>query len=152
MDIETFKKAGVRFDHCRFAGVPEIPYVQDVLFALRLSPKQKSYDFCVKNHATYIVNIGLVIAAVGYEVLGMERYDEAKARKIIANAILELCSAEDKCLFNSALTEATEISTEQTAPSRTADRETLLKNCGCVNCREIIRSRECDFLSQKGYA
>lgn len=141
MNIETFKKAGIAFDHSHHTVVPEIPYVQDVLFAMRMSDEQKYYEFCVNNHATYVVNVGLVIAAVGYDVLCMEPYDEAAARKIIARAILELTSPEDKCLFNTALAEAAETVTGQPAPSKTADCETLLASCGCAECKETVRER-----------
>lgn len=132
--LERFKQAGICFSYCRFAVVPEIPYGQDVLFALRLTDMQRSYNFCRDNHATYIVNVGLVIAAVSYDVLGMERYDEAEARKIIAKAILELCPSEAKCLFNSAFVEAQEIFVGKPAPSRTASRDEILKVCGCAEC------------------
>jgi hypothetical protein len=141
MDIETFKKAGVRFDHSRFAVVPEIPYVQDVLYALRLSDAQKYYDICLANHPTYVVNVGLVIAATGYAVLCMERFDESEARKIIAQAILELTRPEDRCLFNPALIEAEEAITGKPAPSRTADREKTIAACGCAGCKKIVRDR-----------
>lgn len=141
MNTKTFKRAGVRFDHCRFAVVPEIPYVQDVLYAMHMSVEQKNFDFCRDNHATYIVNVGLVVAAVSYEVLCMEpRYVEATARKIIAQAILDLTAPEDKCLFNNALTEAAAVVIGQPAPSKTTDRETLLV-CGCADCRETVRKR-----------
>lgn len=56
MSIDTFKKAGIYLRYCRFAVVPEIPYAQDVLYALRLSEEEKCYTFCVCNHATYVVN------------------------------------------------------------------------------------------------
>lgn len=139
MNIETFKKARIYFDRCSFAVVPEIPYVEDVLYALRLSDEHKYYNLCLNNHSPYIVNIGLVISAVGYAVLDMKRYDEAEAKKIIAQAILDLTAPEDKCLFNNALAEATEVVTGQPDPSRTADRETLLSSCGCASCKEALR-------------
>lgn len=144
MNIETFRKAGIYFDACRYAAVPEIPHVQDVLYSLRLSDEQKCYDFCVNNHATYVVNVALVVTAVGYDVLCMERYDEQKARKVIAQAILDLTAPEDKCLFNNALEEAAEVVTDEPAPSRSMDRETLWRTCGCASCREIIRERQRD--------
>ncbi|GMU25733.1 hypothetical protein KJZ71_04450 [Patescibacteria group bacterium] len=135
MSIDTFKKAGIYLRYCRFAVVPEIPYAQDVLYALRLSEEEKCYTFCVCNHATYVVNVGLIIAAVGYDVLCMERYDEAKARKIIAQAILSLTADEDKCLFNLALAEATETVTGQPAPYR-LKRDATLAMCECASCKE----------------
>lgn len=142
MNTDGFKRAGIFFDYCRNAVVPEIPYVQDVLFALRLSAEQRYYDFCASNHATYVVNIALVIAAVGHKVLCMERYDKAEARKIIAQTILDLTAPQDKCLFNNALTEAAEAVTGQPAPSRGADRDAILMACDCAGCKEIIREEK----------
>src|SRR3990167_5669716 len=140
MNLETLTKAGVHFDYCPDAVVPEIPHVQDVLYAMRLTDAQESFEFCVGNHATYIVNVGLVIVAVGYDVLCMEpRYDEAKARTIIARAIIELCPEDARCLFNSAYTQAQEIAGEKVY-FRTTSREQLLSACGCSRCKEILDS------------
>lgn len=135
MDLEELKRAGIRFDFCPDAVVPEIPYVEDVLFALRRTNEQKYYDFCVSNHRTYIVNVGLVIAAVSYAIFAAERYDEAEARRIIARAILELCPEEAKCLFNSAYVEAKKIVGED-VPPKDVDVKTLWQLCGCPRCRD----------------
>jgi hypothetical protein len=141
MKADTFKKAGIHFLHCRFAAVPEIPYVQDVLYALRLTDTQEYYDFCVSNHATYVINVGLVIAAVAGEVLTMERYDEAEARKMIARAILELTAERDKCLFNSAVIKAAQ---EAGTPlTDSTDWAILTSTCRCPQCRE--RASEMGF-------
>ena len=137
MTIDTFKKAGIYLHYSHDAVVPEIPYTQDVLFALRLSEQEKSYTFCVGNHSIYVVNVALVIAAVGNDVLCMApRYNEAKARKIIAQAILDLTAPEDTCLFNEALAEATETATGQSAPYRLPRGEALMK-CSCSSCVEL---------------
>lgn len=146
MNIETLQKAGVYFDYCRLAVFPQIPYVQDVLYILQLSGEKDAKNYYSPegawNWSTYIVNVGLVAAAIGYEVLCMEpRYNEARARKIIAQAILDLTSPEDKCLFNNALAEAAEIVTGQPAPSKSVDREKILASCGCAGCKETIRER-----------
>ncbi len=138
MDLEELKKAGIRFDFCPNAVVPEIPYVQDVLFALRLTDEQKYYDFCVANHRTYIVNIGLVIAAACYEIFDSEHYNETESRRAIARAIIELCPEEAKCLFKSAYVEAMQIVGEQ-VPSRGASRVELLAACMCPRCSESGR-------------
>lgn len=128
MNLEELKRAGIRFDFCPNAVAPEIPYVQDVLFALRLTDEQKNYDFCAANHVAYIVNVALVVAAVGYGVLCMEPYDQAEAKKIIARAIIELCPEEAKCLFQSAYMEAKRIVGEEIPPADTA--------CTCPRCNE----------------
>ena len=128
MDLEELKKAGIRFDFCPNAVAPEIPYVEDVLFALRLTDEQKYYDFCVANHRTYIVNVGLVIAAVGYAVFDRDNFNEAESRKAIARAIIELCPEEAKCFFRSAYMEAKRIVGEEIPPADAA--------CLCPRCSE----------------
>jgi hypothetical protein len=134
MDLEELKRAGICFDFCPNAVVPEIPRVDDVLFALRLTDKQKYFDFCVANHRTYIVNLGLVIAAVGYAIFNTEHYNETESRKVIARAILELCPEEAKCFFRSAYVEAKRIVGEK-VPSRGASRDDLIAACTCPRCQ-----------------
>lgn len=128
MNLEELKKAGIHFDFCLNAVVPEIPYVQDVLFALRLTDEQKYFDFCVANCRTYIVNMGLVIAAVGYAIFDKDHYNETESRKAIARAILDLCPEEAKCLFRSAYVEARKIVGEDIPPADAA--------CTCPRCSE----------------
>ncbi len=140
MNLEELKKAGIHFDFCPNAVAPEIPYVQDVLFALRLTDEQKCFDFCVANHRTYIVNVGLVIAAVGYAIFDREHYNEAESRKAIARAIIDLCPEEAKCLFRSAYVEAKQIAGDWVSP-KGVDVRTLWKLCGCPRCRD--KADEC---------
>jgi hypothetical protein len=115
-NVESIKRAGIRFDHCCSAVVPEIPHVQDVLYAMRLSDEQECYEFCVGNHSTYVVNVGIVIAAVGYRVLGMERYSEVTARTIIARAIIDLCPESAKLHGATAYEEALKVVGEAPDP------------------------------------
>ena len=143
----TLKKAGIRFDYCPDAVVPEIPYVQDVLYAMQLSDEQKNYDFCHGNHATYIVNVGLVIAAAGYQVLCMGLYNEVKARSIIAKTIVDLCPEEAKCFFNSAFVEAKIMAGEELPVALSADREALQKACACPEHRGVEYDPEDDMCS-----
>lgn len=132
MSLRELKKSGITFTHSRYAGVPEIPHVQDVLYALRLSEQQRHFNFCLSNHPTYIENVGLVIAAIAGSVLTAP--DESEARKIIARAILDLTADKDKCLFNSAVTDASE---EAGIPlTRSSDWAVLVSTCACPACRE----------------
>lgn len=140
MNLEELKKAGIHFDFCPNAVVPEIPYVEDVLFALRLTDEQKCFDFCVENHRTYIVNIGLLIAAVGYAIFDKEHYNETESRKAIARAIIELCPEEAKCFFRSAYVEAKKIVGEWT-PSEGAADKARWALCSCPRCRD--KADEC---------
>ena len=136
--LEKFKKAGICFSYSTFAAVPEIPRVADVLFALRLSEHEENYSFCVNNHEIYVANVHLVAAAVCFEVLFMRPYDEAKARKIIAKAIVDLCPEEARCLFESAFVDAKIAAGEGLPVARSADRETLRWACVCRKCRQFI--------------
>lgn len=145
MSLEVFKKAGIELCYCRYAMFPQIPYVQDVLYILQLSGEKDARNNYspegAANWSTYIENAVLVAAAVGYKVLGMEPYDEAEARKIIAGAIIELCPAEARCFFNSAYAEATRIEGHE-VPPKTAYAKTLRRACSCLYCREVIYERE----------
>ncbi len=98
MKLQQLLNAGICFDYCPDACVPEIPYVQDVLFALTLAKEDKCYRFCTCNHITYVRNVHMVASAVAYDVLGMENYDRVRARKIIARAIVVLCPDEAQCV------------------------------------------------------
>ena len=139
--FEIFKKAGIRFNYGVYAAFPQIPYVQDVLFVLLLSPSRDAHNYYSEfaaNWSPYIENLTLVAAAVANQVLYMERYDEAKARKIIGEAIMDLCPSEAKCLFNDAFVAAQEASVGRPAPSRHASREEILRACGCSKCKQQI--------------
>ena len=146
MNIKAFKNAGVRFSYCRYAVLPQIPYVQDVLYILQLSGEKDARNYYspegAANWATYIENVLLVAVAVAPRVLGMERYDDAEAKKIIAEAIMGLCPPEAKCLFNNAFVTAQEIFVGKPAPSKTASRDELRKGCGCSECKRSIREDE----------
>lgn len=149
MNLETLKKAGIYFSYSRFGVFPQIPYVQDVLYVLQLSnEKDKSGNYCptgAANWGEYIANLMLVAAVVASHVLYMERYDEAEAKKIIAEAILELCPLEAGCLFNDAFVEAQEIFVGQPAPSRGASWDATRQACGCRECTCASAITEVDF-------
>jgi len=134
MNLAQLKKAGICFDFCPDAVVPEIPKVQDVLFAMRLVETDESYIFARDNHSTYVVNVGLVIAAVGHKVLGIRWDEEITRRQVIAKAIVELCPSEARCLFNSAYVDAKRIAGEAIPMPEKPGRDTLLEACECNSC------------------
>lgn len=145
MNIETLKKTGICFSFSRYAVFPQIPYVQDVLYVLQLGEKHPRNIYSPEGAANwpeYIANTMLVAAAVASSVLFMECYDEAKARKIIAEAIMELCPPEAKCLFNSAFVEAQEIFVGQPAPSRRMASKQIREVCGCTECRWRVQEEK----------
>ncbi|MBD3281932.1 hypothetical protein GF391_04275 [Candidatus Uhrbacteria bacterium] len=97
MSLRQLLNAGIKLHFCPDACVPEIPRVQDVLYALQLVEKDECYRFGLGNHITYVRNVHIVASAVSYDVLGMERYDEREARRIIAGTIFQLCPDEARC-------------------------------------------------------
>ncbi len=123
------------------ATVPEIPYVQDVLYVFRLSDKEARYEFGLEHHPPYISNVLMTAARVADRLFRLDERDDAARKKLIAETVIELCPEEARCLFNPAYAEALRMSgqyvptvlTEQTGPQ-----------CGCCRCR-IRRAQEDRF-------
>lgn len=134
MNTETLVNAGIRLDYSPNAMVPEIPYIEDVLYVLNLNHDDKYYRLCMSNHSTYIANVALVVAAISDEVLNMELYDEKLARRMIAKAIIDLCPDNARCLFNQAFAEAKKELGDDPPQATSADE--LRQACGCEHCRE----------------
>lgn len=134
--LQKLIDAGFRFSFSEDSVVPEIPRVIDVLYAMDLVEEQECYAFCVNNHAPYIENVGLVIAAVAMDVLcpSVERYDEDEARKLIAKAIVALCPDETKCLFVGAYTDALRDADKNAPDVAGMTRNEQILACGCARC------------------
>jgi hypothetical protein len=143
MDVEYCKKQGIRFAYSEYAVFPQIPRVQDVLYALQLAEEKdaKHYysEMGAANWSTYIENLMLVSAAVAGKVLNMERYDEDEARTMIAEAICDLCPPEAMCLFNDAFARAQELMNGTPAPGAKESREETIARCTCTKCRNRYR-------------
>lgn len=145
--LNKIKDIGIRFSYCREAVYPQIPYTQDVLFVLQLSEQRDARGYYspagAGNWGEYIANVMLVSAVVASELLiSMEPYDETKARKIIANAIVDLCPDEAKCLFVGAYADAKKLADEATPNVTEMSREECILACSCTNCKSRAR-REC---------
>lgn len=147
MDIEMLKKLGAYLGYFRSAVFSKIPHTQDVLYALQLT--DKTHECGLYNPAStdnmwgiYMADVLLVAGAVASEVFNMERYDEARARKLIAEVILELCPPEAKCLLNDAFVSAQEEFTGMQALSRGASRYEIIRACGCAECTRILRAQK----------
>lgn len=134
--------ADIRLSYSEYACFPQIPYTQDVLYALQLSDRKDEREYYspagAGNWGTYIVNLMLVTAAVGDDVLCMEPYDEPGARKMIAKAIIDLCPEEAKCLFDHAYAEARKLIDEDMPDVVRIQRDELLLVCGCRRCVQRI--------------
>lgn len=137
--LETFKKAGIQLNYCPNATVPQIPRISDVLYVLRLKEEETYFSFGCGNHPPYVTNVLLVAAAVAYEVLSMRTYDEIAVKKIIAQAIFDLCPEDARCLFNTAFMEAASYAEKlNLAPQAcTVNEEPLRSICSCARCQEV---------------
>lgn len=146
MNIQQMKDAGVRFSYTREGVFPQIPYTQDVLYVLRLAdaPHERgAYNSTgVMNFPTYTQNLLLVASGVS-DVLFMDPFDGDQARKVVAEAILDLCPEDAKCLFHDALVDAHENFVGQLAPSRGMSRDAILSVCSCRSCQKILRRERC---------
>lgn len=129
--------------YCQYAAVPEIPDVQDVLYALRLAEANRSYEFCLGNHPTYVMNVHLVAAKLASEVqiaAMLHQQGEAAARRYIAGKIVDLCPPEAKCLFVSAYVRAMCLAEREIPSTVGCDHWERMQRCGCSKCTQRIRS------------
>jgi hypothetical protein len=128
MTTTKFSVTGVRLFYSGDPSLCETPSVQDVLFALQLSQMQD-------NEAAdeiYLDNVNLVVAAVGGEIKMMEPYDESSARKMIAKAIVALCSLGARCLLNTRYVDAKIAAGDKDwEVTKNLGDETKLKACMC---------------------
>ena len=140
MSLKIFVQHGIRMSYCECCMMPEIPEVQDVLYALQLSKEQAYYDVCLANHEVYIANVYLVAAAIGFDATTMRPYDEPAARKLIAQAIVELCPDHARCLFVHAYVAAKQLAGDQVPEGLDGDR--LREACRCRRCHnQLVESR-----------
>lgn len=143
MNIEQMKSAGVRFSYTPEGMFPQIPYTQDVLYILQLVDalhNRGAYNPSgVMNFPTYTQNLLLVASCVS-EVLCMDPFDGDQARKVVAEAILDLCPDDAKCLFHTAFVDAQENFVGMPAPSKNMTRYELLCTCVCAACQKALRN------------
>ena len=131
------------FSFCPDAAVPEIPDVQDVLYVLRLAEADRSYEFCLRNHTTYVMNVHLVAAKLASEVqiaATLHQQGEAAMRRCIAGMIVDLCPPQAKCLFLSAYVRAMQVAEREVQSIAGCDRWERMQRCGCSTCTQRIRA------------
>ncbi len=97
--LQTLDAAGVKLGYSpELLTVPQIPTVEDVIFALDIhdSTQSSSHDFPWRNiaHSTYVTNCYLVAAVVAKELIDMWPFDKNEARRIIAETIVKLSPTE----------------------------------------------------------
>ncbi len=147
--IDRFKRLGILLSYSKYAAYPQLPYVQDVLHVQGLSDQQDENGYyrsdVAANWPVYVANVLLVAAIAADQTLFMERYDEAEARRFIAEAIIALCPAEAKCLFVDAFAKARAV-LDGPVVAGVMDRNETRAACGCAKCRRIVR-QEAEQLS-----
>lgn len=145
MNVQDLKKNGVCFNYSVNTTDPQIPRVKDVQYALRLTDQDNGFRYCMNKQPAYITNVMVVSAAVACEILGKRERDTYAEERVIAQAIVDLCPDEAKCLFNPAFAEAW--ATLGHEVKRTS-REQLWMQCGCQSCRAAMahegRALACD--------
>ena len=92
--FETFKAAGIHLAYDASTSAPQIPHVQDVLYALRLSEKHVAYHIVTVRQATYLNNVFLVATAIVSDVGSMRTMPLLELKSVVARAILILSPAE----------------------------------------------------------
>lgn len=134
-----------RYAYFGDATVPEIPYVQDVLYVFHLSDKDERYEFGLEHHPPYVCNVIMTAARVAERLFRIDEREEAARQKLIAEEIIKLCPEEARCLFNPAYSDALYAAGKR-PPNNGADQ--LWLRCGCRHCRsrqvEANRLNACD--------
>ena len=126
-------------DRMRQESLPETPFIDDVFYVLRMGSSANKGRYYHKsptpaNHEWYIANVHLVAAAVAAEVRGMQPYHKGEARRMIAKAIIALCSQEARCFLNNAFWEAKQIVGDD-VPAKTLSAPEIKAQCSCPSCR-----------------
>ena len=138
----TQKKTGTFFSFSQHEDIPQIPRVQDVLFALKLSERQEYYSSCARNSDfCYIQNVHIVVAAVGDRVNGLwSSSNEVEARRVVAQAIVDFCPEEARCLLRDAFVSAKRLA-EGDLSALSTDESVLMDACTCPYHWETKRLR-----------
>lgn len=140
MGREDFVQAGLRLAYDQDSPIPQIPYVQDVLYIIHLSGEEKFYEICLFRHPTYIANTLLVAAAVAHEITGPVPVNRPEMLKAVARTIMDLCPEKARCLLIPGFAQAEHVlglaKTENRSPAELA----LL--CGCARCQALKAKNE----------
>lgn len=121
--------------------VPQIPRLQDVLYVLEISKRQEYYSICKENmDVVYLLNIRMVVEAVGNQVKALWPSDSVEARRIVARTIVSLCPEEAKCLSREAFVNAKR-DAEGTLSMPFKDGAEIIDACVCPYHKESRRLR-----------
>lgn len=136
MDRDALLSSGLKFTYCRNCAVPQIPTVQDVLYALHSSPNDEYYHFAVANHSSYVANVhfAATVAAADENVCHCE--NEEHLRRVIAHNIVLLCPPEAKCLFETAFVAAHNAAGYRSQLPTQGSRDELMGVCSCAHCKQ----------------
>jgi len=134
--VPTSPKNTKTFDFNRYADVPQIPRVNDVLYALELSSLVEYYNVCKERKDThYRSNVAMVIKAVGNKVSDLWSSDRLmEATEIVARTIVDMCPEDAACLRREAYINA-KILAGDDVPPKDANVHELRRACICQECR-----------------
>lgn len=140
MGKEDFSKTGLRLKYDPESRIPQIPYAEDVLYAMHLSDKDKYYNICLPRHDTYVANTLLAAACAASEVIGPKVTSRAEMLKAVAQVITSLCPAKARCLLIPGFAEAQHLLGLAETENRHPAELSLL--CGCARCQALKAKKE----------
>lgn len=135
MGKEDFSKIGLWLKYDPESRIPQIPFAQDVIYAMHLSDKDKYYNICLPRHATYVANTLLAAACAASEIIGPKIIGRPEMLKAIAQVIIALCPAKARCLLIPGFAEAQRILGMTQAENRRPSE--LSRICGCAHCQAL---------------
>lgn len=128
------KLRGFVLGYNRFAVLPEIPRVADVMRALQKTEQEEAFDASRTSPSTYSLNVMLVAEAVRSDVAYFPGIEGQDAEWLIARAIIELCPEEARCLLVGAYV-AAKRSAGETVEIDGLSRAQIRRICTCERCR-----------------
>lgn len=135
MGKANFKRLELRLEFDQDSRLPQIPYAQDVLYAMHVADEDNCYRICLFRHTTYISNTLLVASAVAHEVAGTEPISRAEALKAVARVIIDPCPLKARCLLIPGFAQAKRLlGLLATQPLRPAE---LVLLCECAYCQAL---------------
>lgn len=127
------------FAFCADLAPPQIPFVEDVLYAMRETNQPRFFHMAKRDSPTYIANIGLVMVEAAEEFRKVRPSGTPSLETAISRLIYNMCPDEARCLFVPAYVEATtRIGLLKVDLEGKSLRE-INEICGCRRCREPLR-------------
>lgn len=142
----TFVRKGICLDYkvAMKGSSPQIPWVIDVLFFMHRTKSQQFYALGRSRYPAYVSNVGMVTLTVLEQIQKIVPYDENLANTIIAEAIIELCPLDARCLLEPGYAQALKIAEDSRYPAdildiplcTIPDKDALREACKCPSCKK----------------